>query len=493
MLISKLYINGEWVEPSTKEYLTKLKTATGEVYGKFPAAKKEDVDRAVDSAYEAQKKWERLTSVERSKFLYKAIALITYRKQELAEILMDEVGKPEKEAYQEVEGVIDQLQYYAEFARKITGEVVEGTKFERIIYQYKVPYGVVVAIIPWNFPAAMTVRKIGPALITGNTVVLKPSSDTPFTAAWIVKIFQEAGLPQGVLNMITGKGSVIGDHLTSHKRVSLITLTGETRTGQLIMKSASSIMAKLILELGGKAPFIVWRDANIELAAKVLMWAKYWNAGQSCVAAERLYVHEEVYDKFMNTFINMTKTLKLGEPRESDMGPLINKVQVEKVQSYVEQAVAQGAKVTYGGKKPDLEGKYRGGFFYMPTILENVTQDMTVFREEIFGPVIGAMKVHDFDEVITLANDSDYGLASYLFTSDLSLGIKAAREMKFGELYINMPGPEATQGYHTGFRLSGQAGENSKFGIEEYLKVKNIYTDYSKDPTSGEVIPPYKN
>lgn len=487
-----LLINGEWVKPSSEEYINKYNPSTGELYGKFASASKEDVDKAVDAAYDAQKKWEKLTSVERSKYLYKLIGLINQDREALEELLMDEVGKPRKEASQEVDGVLDQLQYYAEFARKITGDVIEGTKPDRVIYQYKIPYGVVLAITPWNFPAAMVARKMGPALITGNTVIVKPSSDTPFVAGWLVEKARQAGFPAGTVNLITGKGSVIGDYMTSHKKISVITLTGESKTGVEVMKSSSSIMAKLILELGGKAPFIVWKDADLELAAKVLMWAKYWNAGQSCIAAERLYIHEDVYDKFLNLFIEKTKSLKIGEPRSSDMGPLINKAALAKVSGFVEKAVSDGAKIIYGGNKPELPSRYSNGFFYMPTILTDVKQSMEIFREEVFGPVIGAMKVSDdFDEVINLANDSDYGLASYLFTKDVSLAMKASREIKFGELYINMPGPEASQGYHTGFRMSGQAGENSKYGVEEYVKVKNIYIDYSKDPTEGEVIPPY--
>lgn len=488
---SKIFVNGVWKEPSSGEYLEKLNPSTGELYGRFPSGTKEDVAAAVESAHEAQKGWERLTSFERSKYLYRVIHLISSERSQLENLLMQEVGKPMKEAVQEVDGALDLLQYYSEFARKITGDVVEGSKYERVILQYKVPYGVVVAITSWNFPAAMNARKLGPALITGNTVVLKPSSDTPFVAQWMVKKFQEAGLPRGVVNLITGRGSEIGDSLTSNKKVGLIAMTGETRTGQRIMKSAASSIAKLILELGGKAPFIVWFDADLDIAAKVLMWAKYWNAGQSCIAAERLYVHEDIYTEFMDIFWEMTKNLKLGGPPESGMGPLISKKQQETVSAFVESAEQQGARALSEGFTHSLEKKYEHGFFYPPTILENARQDMKIFREEIFGPVIGVMKVRSFDEAIDLANDSDFGLASYLFTSDARLIMRAAKEIKFGELYTNMPGPEASQGYHTGFRLSGQSGENSRRGVEEYVKIKNVYLDYSENPTKDEVIPPY--
>ncbi len=488
----RLFIDGRWVEPSSGAYLKKVNPSTGEVYGEFPAASGEDAGSAIDAAYAAQKAWEKTTSVERSKVLFKALELIELSRGELEEILIDEVGKPAIEARQEVDGVIDQIRYYAEFARKITGDVVEGSKPERVIHQYKVPYGVVLAITPWNFPAGMTARKVAPALLTGNTVVLKPSSDTPFTAEWIVKKFEEAGVPHGVLNLVTGRGSDIGDLMTSNKKVSLITLTGESRTGQEIMKSASSNMAKLMLELGGKAPFMVWEDADLELAARTLMWAKFWNAGQSCIAAERLFVHERVYDAFMKRFLELVREIRVGDPRKNEMGPMINEGQRAKVESMVKSGIDEGLKVIYGGARPELNEPFSGGFHYMPTIIEGKDQSSTLFREEIFGPVLPAVKVTgSFDDMVEMANDSQYGLASYLFTGDLSLALKASQYVKFGELYVNMPGPEASQGYHTGFRLSGQAGEGSKHGIEEYVKVKNVYLDYSKDPLSGEVIPPY--
>ena len=295
----KLLIDGEWKQSQDESTIEKYSPVTGKKYGDFPSATKDDLNSAMDAAYDAFWKWSSLTSTERSRFLYRAIDLIKAKRSELEKLLFEENGKITIEARQEVDGVIDQMQYYAEFARKITGDIVEGDTSDRKIFQYKVPAGVVAALTPWNFPAAMVVRKLAPALLTGNTVVLKPSSDTPFSAEWLVKKFVEAGIPKGVLNFVTGKGSVIGDSMVSHRKVAVVTMTGSTETGQRIMQKASANMAKLVLELGGKAPFMVWKDADLGAAARTFMWAKYCNAGQSCIAAERLYIHESVYDKFL--------------------------------------------------------------------------------------------------------------------------------------------------------------------------------------------------
>ncbi len=475
----KMYVAGEWTSSSSGGELEKYNPSTGKVLEKFPAGTKEDVDRAIDSAEEAWEEWYTLGSVERSKILYKTKELITKSRHELEDILIRENGKVTIQAAEEVDGVIDQIQYYAEFARKITGDIVEGSIQENKILQYKVPYGVVVALTPWNFPAAMVARKLAPSLLTGNSVVLKPSTDTPMSAEWIVRKFVEAGIPKGVLNFITGKGSEIGDHIVSHRKVSLITMTGSTETGQRIMEKASKNMGKLILELGGKAPFMVWKDADMVDALKSLVWAKFWNAGQSCIAAERLYIHENVYDEFLQKFVEATKKLRVGDPRSSDMGPLINRKALETTESFVEDALSSGTRLLIGGRRLNLQGQYGDGFFFEPTIMEGAQTDSRLFTEEIFGPVIGAAKVSDPEEMIDEANKSKYGLASYLFTKDSNLIFKASERVRFGELYVNMPGPESSQGYHTGFRLTGQGGEGSKYGIEEYLKVKNVYISYS--------------
>ena len=478
----KIYIDGVWKDSSNRAVLNKYNPSTGEVIDTFPAATKEDVDAAMDSSEDAFKSWSEIGSPERARILYRAIDLISKSRNELENLLTLEVGKIKREASDEVDGVIDQIQYYAEFERKLTGDIVEGTTSDRKIFQYKIPYGIVVAITPWNFPAAMVVRKLAPALLTGNTVILKPSSDTPLTAEWLVKKFIEAGIPKGVLNFITGKGPEIGDYIVNHKKVALVTMTGSTSTGQRIMQNASSNMAKLILELGGKAPFMVWKDADIMKALKSLVWAKYLNVGQSCIAAERLYIHEDIYDNFMSKFIKVTKRLSIGNPETSDVGPLINKGALAGMEKTVQEAKDSGYKILTGGIPPILGGKFSGGYFFEPTVIENVDQKSDLFQNEIFGPIIGTQKVSTMDELYERANDSKYGLASYLFTENPELMLEASERIRFGELYINMPGPEASQGYHTGFRMTGQAGEGSKYGIGEYLKLKNVYVDYSRKP-----------
>ncbi len=485
----KNYIDGQWVDSSNGKTLDKLNPSTGELLDKFPASTKDDVDRAIDAAESSYEAWYNMGSVARGKIIREAGDRIKAARSELENILIKECGKVKVQAAEEVDGVLDQIYYYSEFARKITGDIVEGTTSKRKIFQYKVPHGVVVALTPWNFPAAMVARKLAPALLTGNSVVIKPSSDTPLTAEWIVRKFVEAGIPKGVLNLITGKGSEIGDYIVAHRKVGLITMTGSTETGQRIIKNTSANMAKTILELGGKAPFIVWKDADLENAARALIWAKFWNAGQSCIAAERVYVHSEVKKKFMDIFLKMTGEIKVGDPQDSAMGPLINKSAVENMNSFMAKAREEKLQIVAGGKTPDLSGKLKNGFFFEPTIIDNVPQNSPLFQEEIFGPVVGVHEVKDREEMFKLANDSKYGLASYLFTSDMNLVYEASERIRFGEVYVNMPGPEASQGYHTGFRMTGQAGEGSKYGIEEYLKLKNVYVDYSGEKLKIGTVP----
>ncbi|MCL5791184.1 MAG: D-glyceraldehyde dehydrogenase [Candidatus Thermoplasmatota archaeon] len=485
----KNYIDGQWVDSSNGKTIDKLNPSTGELLDKFPASTTDDVDRAIDAAEASYEAWYALGSVERGRIIRETGDRIKAARKELEEILIRECGKVKVQAAEEVDGVLDQVYYYSEFARKITGDIVEGTTSHRKIFQYKIPHGVVIALTPWNFPAAMVARKLAPALLTGNSVVLKPSSDTPLTAEWIVRKFVEAGIPRGVLNLITGKGSEIGDYIVSHKKVGLVTMTGSTETGQRIIQNTAKNMAKTILELGGKAPFIIWKDADLENAARALIWAKFWNAGQSCIAAERVYVHSDVKKKFMDIFLKMTSEIRVGDPTTSVMGPLINRGAVETMESFMSKARQEKLNIVAGGKIPDMSGPLKNGFFFEPTVIDNVPQESPLFQEEIFGPIVGIHEVSDKETMFRLANDSRYGLASYLFTSDMNLVYEASERIRFGEIYVNMPGPEASQGYHTGFRMTGQAGEGSKYGIEEYLKIKNVYVDYSGNKLRIGTVP----
>ncbi len=473
----KFFIDGEQVKAENPEAIQKLSPVTGELLYKFPSASENEAELALDSALDAFPSWSSLTSSQRGIFLRKTYELIEKNRSELENILMRENGKIISEAKGEVDGVLDQLSYYIGFERKLNGDLVEGDTNTRKILQYRVPYGVVLALTPWNFPAAMVIRKLAPALLTGNTIVLKPSSDTPGSAEWIVDKFAKSGLPKGVLNFITGSGSAIGDYLVTSRKVSLITMTGSTVVGQHIMEKASANMAKLILELGGKAPFMVWKDANLNDALNSLMWAKYSNAGQSCVAAERLYVHGDIYDAFLNAFRNASMKIILGDPTNATMGPLINKKALSSTSKLVSEELQSGSVVSEMSKET-LNNRFNNGFFCKPVLVESDEQKSSIFQEEIFAPVIPAMRVFDEEELLDKANDSKYGLASYLFTSNLGMAMRFSEKIRFGELYINMPGPESSQGYHTGFRLTGQAGEGSIHGIREYLHIKNTYIDF---------------
>ena len=476
----EFYINGQYVKPENENEIPKYSPVTGELLYNFPSATKTEAQNAVDSAMEAFPAWSATTSKERSMLLLRVYNLMESRRSELEDILMKENGKIISEAKGEVDGVLDQLWYYIGFERKLNGDFVEGDTSMRRIIQSRVPYGVVLALTPWNFPAAMVIRKLAPALLCGNTVIVKPSSDTPGSAEWIVRKFSEVGFPKGVVNFITGSGSTIGDYLVENRKVSLITMTGSTEVGMHIMNKASSNMAKLILELGGKAPFMVWKDADLKKAVDTLMWAKYSNAGQSCIAAERLYVQEDIYIKFLQLFKEASMKITMDSPINGTMGPLINRKAVSNTSKIITQAEENGSKVTKMGLAA-ADRKYQNGFYYNPVLVEDADQNSNVFQEEIFAPVLPAMSVHNEDELLKLANDSKYGLASYLFTRDIGFAMRLSEGIRFGELYINMPGPESSQGYHTGFRMTGQAGEGSVHGIEEYLHLKNTYIDFSKD------------
>ena len=352
----------------------------------------------------------------------------------------------------------------------------------------RLPIGVVAAITPWNFPSAMVARKLAPALVTGNAVVVKPSSNTPLSAIEMVKLVEQAGVPKGVVNLVTGSGAAVGDELSGNKAPALETRTGSTEYGRMILHSASNQLGKLILELGGKAPFIVWRDADMEWALRCAIWARFWNCGQTCISSERMYLDGAVKDKFLGHFVEMAKGLRIGNPTSetTDLGPMVSAKERLTSEEFVELAGKDGSKLILGGKRPE---KMHRGWYLEPTVIENVSQKSPLAQKEIFGPVVPVLEVETFDQAIEMANDSEYGLASYVFTKDNTNAMKAMNRIRFGETYVNQVGPEQLQGAHTGFRMSGMGAEGSKHGLALYTQLKTCYVDWSDKPSLSYLFP----
>jgi lactaldehyde dehydrogenase / glycolaldehyde dehydrogenase len=484
----QMYIGGEWSGSAGGEEMEVINPATEQAIAVVPKGTREDAKRALEAAQKAQPGWEDLTPLERSRFLLKVADLIKRDRERLARILTSEEGKPLFESRLEVAGSEENFRYYAEFARRIEGDVLPSDNPQQTIMILKLPIGVVASITPWNFPSATVARKLAPALITGNTVVTKPSSNTPLSTIELVKLAEEAGLPPGVLNVVTGGGGEVGDELVSNPITGLVTMTGSTDAGKHIMQSASNHVSKLILELGGKAPFIVWEDADLEWALKCAVWARFWNCGQTCICSERMYVDEKVKDKFVPAFVKLASELRLGDPMSSDtdLGPMVSRQGKETAERFIEDAKSEGSKILLGGHR---SGGPTKGWYLGPTVISEERQDSPLVQEEIFGPVVPVLEVDDFDEAIERANDSKYGLASYIFTRDSSKVLKAMHKVRFGESYINQVGPEQLQGAHTGFRMTGVGAEGSRYGLECYTQLKTCYVGWADRPDIPYLFP----
>ena len=486
-----MYIGGEWVDSENAEKINVVNPTTEQVIARVPRASREQAKEALEAAEKEQPRWEDLAPLQRAAFLQKTAQLIRRDRERLARILTSEQGKPLFEARSEIDGAASNFEYYAEFARRIEGDVLPSDNPKQTIMILKLPIGVVASITPWNFPSSTVARKLAPALITGNTVVTKPSSNTPLSTIQIVRLMEEAGFPKGVVNVVTGSGAEVGDELVTNRITGLVTMTGSTEAGRTIMEHASSHLPKLILELGGKAPFIVWHDADIPWALRCAIWARFWNCGQTCISSERMYVDEKIKDKFVSEFVRMAERLRIGDPLKpgTDLGPMVSREERETSMGFVKKAEQEGDKIIIGGETPSSRNK---GWFFEPTIIEDVNQKSTLVQDEIFGPVVPFLEVDSFDKAIDYANDSKYGLASYVFTRDSNRVLKAMNRLKFGESYINQIGPEQLQGAHAGFRQSGLGAEGSRYGLECYTQLKTNYLDWNDKPDTPYLFP-YKD
>ncbi|MGX1194426.1 aldehyde dehydrogenase [Metabacillus sp. SLBN-84] len=477
MKTHKLYINGEYIDSTSKETIEVLNPATEEVISSIFAGTEEDANKAIEAAFEAQKKWEKVPSAERGKIVRALGDRVKDRRDTFIELLMEEQGKPYEQASGEIDTAIDYFYYMSEWARRIEGEIIPSDRANENILMFRKPIGVVAGIVPWNFPVFILARKVATALITGCSIVLKPSQQTPNTAAEFTKIIDEMkDIPTGVYNFITGKGSTIGNVMASHPKVGIITMTGSVKAGTKVMEAAAKNITKVNLELGGKAPAIVTKHANLDTAVKSIKTSRITNSGQACTNAERVYVHEDVAEEFIEKMTQAMKDTKVGMPsdRESEMGPLVSMDRLETVEKMVQNAVAAGAKILTGGKRAEMTS----GFFYEPTVITNVSQDSEIIQEEIFGPVLPIMTYKTLDEAIELANDSDFGLSSSIYTDNVHEAMRAANELKFGETFINRENFEAIQGYHAGLRKSGLGGADGKHGIEDFTVTHAVYMQY---------------
>ncbi|MGX7905100.1 aldehyde dehydrogenase [Corynebacterium propinquum] len=469
------YINNEFVEPA--EFHDVLNPSTGQVIAQAPASDAAAVDDAVQAAKAAQADWAKLPAVERAGYLTKIAAELRNHVDRFADYLVREQGKARGLATVEVNFTADYLDYMAGFARRIEGEVIPSDRPNESIFLTYQPIGVVGGILPWNFPFFLIVRKMAPALLTGNTIVIKPSDETPINAFEFAKLVDGIGLPKGVFNMVGGRGSVVGDALTRHKDVDMISMTGSVATGKKIMAAAAENLTRVNLELGGKAPAIVLADADLDLAATAIWNSRVINTGQVCNCAEVVLVEEAVHDELVAKLKEKFESTRYGDTSDIDdldMGPLINQAGLTNVGDMVQAAVDAGAQVVCGGAAAKDKGK---GFFYQPTLLDGVEKGAPITREEVFGPVLPVVTVKDLDEAIEFANSSEYGLTSSVYTENVHKAHKAAHELLYGETYINRENFEAMQGFHAGRRNSGIGGADGKHGIMEYVETHVTYIE----------------
>ena len=468
------FINGKFVPSSATQRITVVNPSSGIPICTVPDSTAAEVETAIEAAAAAQKSWARTPAAQRGTALRTIAAKIREQLEPLARIITEEQGKILDLARVEVAFTADYLDYMAEWARRIEGEILESDRPGETIFLFRQPIGVIGGILPWNFPFFLIARKAAPALVTGNTIVIKPSEETPHNAVKFCELMAQTDLPPGVINMVHGRGATAGKALSSSPRIGMVSFTGSVETGSAIMASAAANITKVNLELGGKAPAIVMADADIDLAVKAVRASRVINSGQVCNCAERVYVQRKVADQFVEKLTAAMKGTRFGDPLADatvEYGPLINRAGFDKVDAMVKGAVAAGATVATGGKR----GGGEGGYYYEPTVITGCRQEMEIIRREVFGPVAPVVTFEDLDEAIDFANDSDYGLTSSIYTRDLNTALRACQDIHFGETYINRENFEAMQGFHAGWRKSGIGGADGKHGLYEYTQTHVVY------------------
>ncbi|PTU30419.1 NAD-dependent succinate-semialdehyde dehydrogenase [Stenotrophobium rhamnosiphilum] len=462
-------IGGEWI--TGEHWIDVDDPATGAVIGRVPRLGRKETERAIAAAEQAMGPWAKLTAKERARTLRRYFELIMSHQDELAAILTQEQGKPLNEARGEIAYAASFIEWFADEAQRVYGDVIPSHAPDKRIVVIKQPIGVVAVITPWNFPAAMITRKIGPALAAGCAVVVKPASQTPFTALALGALAEKAGLPAGLLNIITGSSTEIGDVLTSSETVRKLSFTGSTDVGAKLYAQSAPTIKKLSLELGGNAPFIVFDDADLDAAVAGALQSKFRNAGQTCVCANRIYAQAGIHDAFLSRLTAATAALKVGAGNEAgtDIGPLIDEKAVAKVKEHIADATAQGAKVMTGGS-----AHARGGRFFTPTVLSGVTQKMLVSREETFGPLAPVFRFESEEEVIAQANATQFGLAAYFYARDIGRVWRVAERIEAGIVGVNTGLISTELAPFGGIKASGLGREGSKYGIEDYLEIKYL-------------------
>lgn len=467
------FIDGKFT-PTKNNRIEVTNPSTGRIICTVPDSDSADVAAAVSAAAKSQIKWSKRPAVERARAMRLISQQIRQNAESIAHVIVEEQGKTVGLARVEVAFTADYIDYMAEWARRIEGEILESDRPRESIFLFREPIGVIAGILPWNFPFFLIARKAAPALVTGNTIVIKPSEETPHNAIKFCELLAQTDLPAGVINFVHGRGSSAGKNLASSRRIGMVSFTGSVETGSAIMTAAAANITKVNLELGGKAPALVMADADIDLAVKAVTASRVINSGQVCNCAERVYVQRDIADQFSDKLATAMKATRFGDPladESVDYGPLINEAGYQKVDALVRGAEKAGATIVTGGKR----GRGDAGYFYEPTVIVDCRQDMEIIRREVFGPVLPVVTFNDLDEGIAYANDSDYGLTSSIYTRDLNVALKISRELRFGETYINRENFEAMQGYHAGWRKSGIGGADGKHGLYDFMQTHVVY------------------